>query len=196
MMNKTLLLAASAAAFTMLATPASAAPVSGARIEALVGYDSLSASLEDDGIDADLDQNGIVFGIGAGYDFPVGATTSVGIDLEATVSTANAEFSEGTDSADLDAGRDLYAGVRLTTAVSDSVNLFFGAGYTNQRISATVTNGFDIESDSANAEGVRGRAGLQFSLGTSAYATVEYRYSNYEADLSRHQAVGGIGFRF
>lgn len=195
-MKNSLLLAASAASLTMLAAPASAAPVSGARIEAVVGYDNLSVSLEDEGIDADLDQNGIVFGIGAGYDFAMGATTSIGVDLEATVSTANADFADGTDSAELDAGRDLYAGVRLTTAVSDTVNLFFGAGYTNQRIRATITNGFDIASDSANAEGARGRAGVQIGFGSNAYATLEYRYSNYEADLSRHQAVGGIGFRF
>lgn len=195
-MKNSLLLAASAASLTMLAAPASAAPVSGARIEAVVGYDNLSVSLEDEGIDADLDQNGIVFGIGAGYDFAMGATTSIGVDLEATVSTANADFADGTDSAELDAGRDLYAGVRLTTAVSDTVNLFFGAGYTNQRIRATITNGFDIASDSANAEGARGRAGVQIGFGSNAYATLEYRYSNCEADLSRHQAVGGIGFRF
>ena len=195
-MKKILYFAASAAAFVAFAAPATAAPVAGARIEALVGYDNLSANLEDEGIDEDFDQNGAVFGVGVGYDFGMGATTSIGIDLEATLSTANAEVTDGAVSAELDAGRDLYAGVRLTTAVSDSVNLFFGAGYTNQRIRATVTDGFDIVSDSANAEGARGRAGLQFGFGGNAYGTIEYRYSNYEAGLSRHQAVGGIGLRF
>jgi outer membrane immunogenic protein len=196
MMKKTLYCAASAAALLAFAAPVAAAPVSGARIEAVVGYDNLTANLEEEGIDEDFDQNGAVFGVGVGYDFGISPTTAIGIDLEATLSTAGAEATEGTVSADLNAGRDLYAGVRLTTAVSDSVNLFFGAGYTNQRISATITDGFDIASESANAEGARGRLGLQFGFGGNAYGTVEYRYSNYEADLSRHQAVGGIGFRF
>ena len=159
-MKKTILFAASAAALAAFAAPASAAPVSGGRIEAMVGWDRPQLSLDDEGIDEDLEDDGIVFGVGLGYDVAVSPGTAIGVDLEATLSNAGEEIIEGTDSADIDFGRDLYAGLRLTTAVSDSVNLYFGAGYTNQRITATITNGFDIASDSANADGVRGRAGL------------------------------------
>lgn len=195
-MKKTLLIAASAAAAASFAAPASAAPVSGARVEAVVGYDNLSLSLEDEGFDEDFDQNGVIFGLGFGYDMPVGTSAAIGIDLEATLATAGSNITEGADSAEIDFDRDLYAGLRVTTAVSDNVNLFFGAGYTNQGASVTLTQGFDIETTEGSLDGVRGRAGLQFGIGTSAYLTAEYRYSNYEGDLSRHQAVGGIGIRF
>jgi outer membrane immunogenic protein len=33
-------------------------------------------------------------------------------------------------------------------------------------------------------------------IGSSAYIGAEYRYSNYEADISRHQVAGTLGFRF
>jgi outer membrane immunogenic protein len=186
----------SAAALAAFAAPASAAPVSGARVEALVGWDRLSLSLEDEGFDEDLGGDGVVVGLGVGYDFPVGGTTSFGIDLEASLTPSGQEFQEGNLSADIDFERDLYAGARVTTALSERTNLFFRAGYTNQRINITVVDQFDIFSESGSIDGVRGGAGLQFALGDSAYVGAEYRYSNYEADVSRHQAVGSIGFRF
>lgn len=188
-----LLAAASAAAF---ATPAAAAPTSGARVEAVLGYDRASLDLEDFGFDANIDRGGVVFGIGAGYDFPVGTAVSLGLDVEATESTADFNFAEGGDSADLDIGRDLYAGARLTFPVSPAANMYVKAGYTNLRVSATVVQNFDIFSDSANADGIRAGIGAQFMLGASAYLGGEYRYSNYEADLTRHQAVATLGFRF
>ncbi len=195
-MKKTLYAAASAAALFAFAAPAAAAPVSGGRVEAIVGYDAVDATLDDGTNDFDFDQSGIVFGVGVGYDFAVGENSALGIDLEASTTTADASVTDTGVTGEIDPGRDLYAGVRFTTGLSDNVNLFVGAGYTNQRITATVTAGNVTEEESANADGVRGRLGLQFGFGSNAYATIEYRYSNYEADLTRHQAVGGIGFRF
>ena len=39
-------------------------------------------------------------------------------------------------------------------------------------------------------------AGVEQQLGTNLYAKAEYRYSNYEAGIERHQVLGGVGFRF
>jgi outer membrane immunogenic protein len=33
-------------------------------------------------------------------------------------------------------------------------------------------------------------------LGTNSFAKAEYRYSNYEQGVERHQVMGGFGFRF
>src|SRR4030095_13046076 len=105
----------------VLATPAvaqdTAAPA-GPRVEALLGYDIVSFGGEDEG--------GALFGFGAGYDFAVGNGVALGLDVEASDST--------TDVADLKAGRDLYAGGRVSFAVSPSANLYLKAGYTNPRI--------------------------------------------------------------
>ena len=83
----------------------------------------------------------------------------------------------------------------MTIAASPTANVYFKAGYTNARIRAEVNEAGVITSDSANADGIRGGIGAQFAIGTNAYVGGEYRYSNYEADFSRHQAVLTFGFR-
>lgn len=184
-MKKIVTLCASVAAFTAIATPAAAAAPAGGRVEAVVGYDNISIDL---GGGVDADASGVLYGIGVGYDFAVGEKVGLGVDLEATDATS--DFEAGTDR--VAAGRDLYAGVRLTTALSEKTNLYFKAGYTNARIKVE-TAGL---TDAANGDGVRGAAGLQFMVGKSMYVGGEYRYSNYEADLTRHQGVATLGFRF
>jgi outer membrane immunogenic protein len=183
-MKKIVTLCASAAAFAALATPAAAAAPNGGRIEAIVGYDSVSFDLGA----GDESTSGILYGIGAGYDFAVGEKVSLGLDVEAADS--NTDIDVGADR--VFAGRDLYAGARLTAALSDKANLYFKAGYTNARIGATVAG----VTDAANAEGIRGGIGLQFLVGKSMYVGGEARYSNYEAGLERIQGVANVGFRF
>ena len=183
-MKKIVTLCASAVAFAALATPAAAAAPNGGRIEAIVGYDSVSFDL---GAGSDS-TSGVLYGIGAGYDFAVGEKVSLGLDLEAADS--NTDIEAGTDR--VFAGRDLYAGARLSAALSDKANLYFKAGYTNARIGVT-TGG---TTDGANAEGVRGGVGVQFLVGKNMYVGGEARYSNYEAGLERIQGVANIGFRF
>ena len=182
------------AALAALATPASA-QVGGGRIEALVGWDHASVDFNDFGLDDDLSSNGIVFGIGGGYDFAMSPTTSVGIDVEATASTTDLDLTDGTDTLDIDVGRDLYVGGRVTFAASPTANVYVKAGYTNARIRVLAESDFDIFEDSSNADGIRGGIGAQFTVGRNAYIGAEYRYSNYEADFSRHQVVATLGFR-
>lgn len=182
-----------ALATTVLAAPAFAASVSGGRVEAVVGYDNVRVDLGDFG---DEDTGGVLYGLGVGYDFAVGATTSVGLDAEITDSTTDIEFVDGADSAKLSTGRDLYAGGRITTAVSDSFNLYGKLGYTNARIKGTVTEGGVTTSDSANGDGIRAGIGGQFAIGPNSFVGTEYRYSNYEGGFSRHQVAASFGFRF
>lgn len=179
-------------AATAITAPALAAPVSGARIEGVVGYDNVRVDFGPD----DESQDGVLYGVGIGYDFAVTPTTSVGIDAEAADATTDIEFVDGADSAKISAGRDLYVGGRVTTAVSDRVNLYGKLGYTNARIKATVTEGGVTTSESANGDGIRAGMGAQYALGTNSYVGTEYRYSNYEAGLSRHQVAATFGFRF
>ena len=197
-MKKVALGFASVIALAGLAAPASAAATSGGRVEGILGWDRAVIDLEDVGLDEKLKSNGVVYGIGLGYDFAVGATASVGIDLEASDvdATTDYEVSDGLDSVELSVGRDLYVGGRITTAVSENVNLYFKAGYTNARLKYTSDIGGVVTSDAANGDGVRGGVGVQFGFGANTYVGGEYRYSNYEADFSRHQAVATLGFRF
>jgi outer membrane immunogenic protein len=185
-MKKIIALCASAVAVAAFAAPASAAVKSGGRIEAVTGYDNVRIDL---GTGANANASGVMFGLGAGYDFAVGEKVALGLDIEAADSTTDFDIST-TDR--VSAGRDLYAGARLTAGISDRANIYFKAGYTNARIKVE-SGGV---SDAANGDGIRGGVGLSFDLGTNAYVSGEYRYSNYEGGFTRHQGVLAVGFRF
>src|SRR4051794_38269994 len=93
---------AAALAFASPAVAQGAAAPAGFRVEGLVGYDR-------PGTDG-FHESGVLFGIGAGYDIALGHSVSLGIDAEATDSTA--------DKDGVSAGRDLYAGGRANFAIS------------------------------------------------------------------------------
>jgi outer membrane immunogenic protein len=163
------------AAATAFASPAMAqdntAPA-GFRVEALVGYDHAGAFGQHG--------DGVLFGVGAGYDFAVNPTISLGVDAEASDST--------TKDSGISAARDLYAGGRINFAVSPRANLYIKGGYTNARL-----KGFG---GSANLDGFRVGAGGQVIVAGKTYVGAEYRYSNYESDFSRHQVALTVGTRF
>ena len=173
-------LAAAAAAFAF-ATPAmaqdttSAAPAAptGFRVEALVGWDRPSIE--------GFHDNGILFGVGAGYDVAVGNAVSLGVDVEASDSTAK--------KSGVSTRRDLYAGGRVNFAVSPTANVYVRGGYTNARFHIA-------DLGSGNADGFRVAGGGQFGIGGKAYVGGEYRYSNYEAGIERHQVALTLGTRF
>ena len=176
--------AAAQATETTATASAAAAPVGG-RVEALIGYDRINIDLGD-GFDAN--DSGVLFGAGLGYDFAVGNGVSAGVDAEITEST----ISEEAEGAEASIGRDLYFGGRVSFAVSPSANLYVKAGYTNVRAKAE----YEGESESANADGLRIGGGAQFAVGGKAYVGGECRYSNYEADVTRHQVALTLGTRF
>ena len=179
---KKILFASAVSAAVFVSAPALAqdtvAPV-GPRVEALVGYDKVKALGEDDG--------GVLFGVGAGFDFAVAPTVSLGADVEATDSTQKEGIE---DFYEVKAGRDLYAGARASFAIAPNANLYVKGGYTNARFKATDGD------DSRNFDGYRIGAGGQYGIGGKAYVGAEYRYSNYEDDLKRHQLALTVGTRF
>jgi outer membrane immunogenic protein len=181
-----------------VATPALAqdasGPFSGVRVEGIVGYDT--TDVEGDG------SNGILYGAGVGYDFQAG-NLIVGIEGEATDSTID-ECVDGaviaTDTLCAKFGRDLYVGGRIGGQIGSNALLYAKAGYTNARVAidyedgtAGTVNDFNIGDE---LDGLRVGGGLEFAIGTNAYAKAEYRYSNYEQGFDKHQGVVGFGFRF
>lgn len=183
-MNKFVALTAVAAS-ALAATPALAQAPQGPRVEALVGYDALRVDLGDE----KFKDEGVAYGIGAGYDFALGNGASLGVDVEATDSTAKEDNVAG----ELKAGRDLYAGGRVSFPLGqDGSNVYLKGGYTNARF--TADDG--VVRISENLEGYRLGAGAQFALAGKAYVGGEYRYSDYEQDVSRHQLALTLGTRF
>ncbi len=183
---------------TVAATPAmaqDAAPFTGPRVEALVGWDH--NKVEDAG-----NKDGVTYGIGAGYDLGAGSVR-FGIDAEFTDSNVDKCENNAVLAGDrlcASAKRDLYAGARVGTVIGDSTLLYAKAGYTNARYGvdyrAAALPGAGDFSESRNLDGVRVGAGVERMLGSKAFIKAEYRYSNYEQGFEKHQLLSGVGLRF
>jgi outer membrane immunogenic protein len=141
-----------------------------------------------------------MYGVGIGYDIAVSPKFEVGIDLSADLaSTEGCEKNAivANDRACVDAKRDLAAALRVGYKVSEQGTLYALAGYTNARFRAAYTTPAGVTTrDSANFDGFRVGAGYQHAFGDKLYGKVEYRYSNYEAGLERHQGLIGLGVKF
>lgn len=156
-------------AAAVAATLTAPAHAGNGRVEIVTGLDSIDG------------EEGVSYGINAGYDFSIGEKAFAGVEVGVADSTVDQGIAK--------AGRDLSAGVRIGTKTGESGRLYAGVGYTNQRVSAGAFG-------SANADGVRGSVGYEHNFGTSTYGKIEYRYSNYEAGVDRHQGLIGFGVRF
>lgn len=93
----------------------------------------------------------------------------------------------------VETGRDLYIGGRIGTTLGDTTLLYAKAGYSNIRQTYEID---DKAVATENVDGFRVGIGIEKRLGKNFLLKSEYRYSNYEGDYSRHQAVVGLGFRF
>ena len=181
---------ASAATLGLTATPASAQTTG--RVEVHGGWDHAG----DSGVDSD----GIVYGVGAGVDFQLSPRVTAGVEANLDFSTADECGSSVLAAGDVlcvEAGRDISAVGRLGYRVTDNGTIYALAGYTNGRfrIDYDPANG-PLVSTRDNLDGVRLGLGYQHNFANGLYSKVEYRYSNYEAGLERHQVIAGLGVAF
>lgn len=177
-----------------IAILAAAAPAhaEGFRVELHTGIDHVSAD--------EQGETGIMYGIGLGYDVAIADRLELGLDLSADLASTDGCETGAIVAADLacvDARRDLAAALRLGYKVSERGTIYGLAGYSNARFRASYTTPAGVTTrDSANFDGFRLGAGYQHGFGERTYGKVEYRYSNYENDLSRHQLLLGVGLKF
>ena len=192
----------------------------GFRLEAVGGYDTSRAGSDvDDDTNENNDQSidGILYGVGAGYDFNAGGVV-LGVEAEYTDSTADVEVDDGDVEAfglgRVDTGRDLYVGARVGYVAGESTLIYAKGGYTNARYNIAASFDGDDYRTSIDTDGYRVGAGVEQRFGTNTYAKLEYRYSNYsdgeidfendavadvsigDIDTDRHQVVAGVGIRF
>ena len=183
-----------------VATPALAqgsavdpAPFTGFRLEGIAGWDRVQAEGDH--------EDGVVYGVGLGYDMQMGSAV-VGVEAEATDSSADIceeDVDVIGDRLCVGAKRDLYVGGRIGTVIGASTLVYGKAGYTNARFGFDYDdggNGANDFGDGRNLDGVRVGAGLEHAIGPNSFLKTEYRYSNYEQGVEKHQVVGGFGFRF
>jgi len=152
----------------------------GPHVEIITGYDNVRGG--GDG------SSGLMYGIGAGYDFRLDNVV-LGIEGEVADSTTG----ECNGGACADAARDLYIGGRIGAVVGDNVLVYGKVGYSNARVEATAAN----VTTGTNLDGLRVGAGVEWQIDNSPISLrAEYRYTNYEAGVERHQGVLGLSYRF
>lgn len=213
------LLVSAALAVGSVASPVFAEGFTGARIEAHAGYDHVSAKLKyedtafpDDNVTAKESTNGILYGIGVGYDFPVGDSWILGV--EANFDMADNDRCEevfGNDAACFKVKRDLSVGARIGTALGKSTLFYVGGAYVNGKAKVSYTDDLDPTNDFAISDtrsGWRLSTGVEVALASKAYAKAEYRYTHYSRykasagtesvslGFDRHQLLAGVGMRF
>ena len=216
--------AVSALALMGLAAPASAQDAvagtfTGPRVEGIVGYDiSRAGSDVDNDTNTNDDQSieGILYGVGIGYDFDFQGLV-VGAEAEYAGSTADTEVNngdfEGFGFGSVETGGDLYLGLRAGARVGERGLVYVKGGYTNLEYNieaGDLTRSFRTDLD---VDGWRLGAGAEYAMTERSFVKLEYRYSNYSegeldfpedvpdserfgVDLDRHQIVVGAGFRF
>lgn len=145
------------------------------------GYDLVS--LEIDSLNDTTRDDGLLYGVTAGYDIDTG-TGIIGIEAEASGTTLSDDIA--------DAGLDLYGGVRAGLQI-DEVGMVYGkVGYSTVDI--------DLED---NLDGIRLGAGYERRFG-GFFGRLEYRYTTYDVsdtiddDLNgnRNQIVLVLGGKF
>jgi outer membrane immunogenic protein len=164
------------------------------KYDANLGADSDEFNPNDD---TDVDA---AYGGAIGYDFLNGPGLRVGVDAEFTESTARRNIIDAdSDIGDVKFGNDLYAGARVTAPLG-RFSIVGKLGYTSLKVSATLTDDdFDDPfNDSDRLSGVRGAIGFQYTGDETdrTYYGLEYRYSNYEQNVRRHQVALVVGARF
>lgn len=186
------------AALALAPTPAAAEDFTGPRIEAHAGWDRVG--VDSSAFKVDDDKDGIVYGVGVGYDVAVSPSIVAGIEAEFDLSDVDLRTVNGTTTATVEAKRDISVAARLGAKVGENVLVYAKAGYSNARLKGVIktggTTGTTTTEVSGSGDGLRAGGGLEFALGGGAYAKAEYRYSDYESGVTRHQALTGFGFRF
>jgi outer membrane immunogenic protein len=170
------------AALTAAATPAfaqdEAAPFNGAHASIVAGYDILDVNTA--GVD---NPDGVAYGLNLGYDLQRG---NVLFGLEGEITESSVELKAG-NAIVARAGRDLYAGGRIGYVFGKTA-VYGKVGYTNARVESSLGD--------ENGDGIRFGGGVEHKFADNLFLKGEYRYSNYEGDVERHQVVAGLGVRF
>jgi len=193
-----------------LSVPASAQDeFAGFRVEALAGYDNEGVDYDDDVFDGGKrDDDGFIFGAGAGYDFQMGQFV-FGPEAEFTESTLDREYQEQglrptnpiatpiSATYNIEGGGDIYVGARGGFAVSPSFLIYGKIGYSWHKLAiegSGTDNGapFTID-EQIDLGGLRLGAGGEMNFGENFYGKLEYRYSNYnEGDFDVNGANANL----
>jgi outer membrane immunogenic protein len=150
----------------------------GARVEVIGGYDRTDVA---PGLGA---ENGVVYGLGAGYDFRF---RSVVLGVEAEANNSSVERSAGAITRMV--GRSFYAGARAGVIIADPLLVYIKGGYADGRFAGSGVTSY-------TGSGFRVGGGAELALTDRAFLKVEYRYSDYGREARGQTGIVGFGLRF
>jgi outer membrane immunogenic protein len=179
---KTALVAAAALGMTSVAQ---AQDFTGPRAEVRVGFDSLDLNVQK-GVNVD----GATYGVAVGYDVALAPRVIVGMDAAIDGSSADDTLAGALK---VEARRDIEIGARIGYVLTPSVMVYGRGAYSNARVGIDLGN---RDLGSQINEGWRVGGGAEFALSRNLYAKGEYRYTNYNQNIERHQGLVGLGVRF
>lgn len=200
-LTSTTFAAASAAAMCAAPAMAQTAPEGGIYVGVLAGYEGLDVESADGSVTADADSS--VYGITAGYDYPLGSAF-IGVEAELAKSDGTATFPSSFTGAreSLESESQYYIGARAGVALTPGIAAYGKVGYTSIDLTAFTSSGSLDELDE-NAGGLRFGGGVQVALPGPLEARLEYRRSRYKdlddgtyGDATSDQVVAGVGIRF
>jgi outer membrane immunogenic protein len=189
---------------------------SGPRVGAVLGYDisRSGSSVDNDNYARPEAVDPAACSMGEiGFDVPVGTNLVVGVEGEATGSTAKwtNTFEPNTfNLGRVSAGRDLYVGARVGCSCRPRHALCEGRLH-QHALQVAGQRRHHLEDYRLTTDGYRVGGGLEYAFSPKTFGKIEYRYSNYsranfnfngntsdrfDIDTDRHQIVATYGLRF
>jgi outer membrane immunogenic protein len=168
----------------------SPAAAQGLRADIHAGLDSLHSDGES--------QRGASYGLTLSYDLASERLVAgFQLDLDATDNRdCENDVLVAGDRACIEGKRDNAVGVRLGSRLGGSTMIVGMLGYANSRFEAHYRGAGVNTSEHETLNGIRIGASLVTDIGRKLYAKADYRYTNYEQGVSRHQGLLGVGLRF
>ncbi|MEE4452583.1 outer membrane protein [Novosphingobium resinovorum] len=159
-------------------------------VQAEAGLDVVSAEGESEA--------NIGYGATVGYDMPLSGGMFVGVQATYADSETKRCARDAGEKICLEAGRDVAVLARLGTSLTEQSKLYVMGGYANARAEVNYyDDGVDgVAGVRSDLDGFRLGAGYQYDINDKFFVKAEYRYSNYQYDVSRHGAVIALGAKF